>query len=151
MSILKKINALNSAPIGDIYHCSNEIKNLVILNGGYPINFSQKSISVPDREIQLTRGLLLSACIQAQKILNNKKNKPDSNLLMLEPSLQQSVVRQWEKETIWLKEKKDLLKQFSKLEWIINHSSGYYQHGHNAPKEITDNRPEHSLDQIAST
>jgi len=65
-----------------------------ILRGGFPFNFDGSHDSVPSHDIQLTRGLLLGALIQAvacQHLGGDGSHYRE----MLDPALQRYVVQSW--------------------------------------------------------
>lgn len=148
-SVLKSIDHANARPFEDIYFSSEKVRNLKILNGGYPINFSSSPISVPNSEIQLTRGLLLAAAIQAKKLLDaNKLLKPMH--LMLDPEAQGMIVNSWKKHSLWLKEKQEILDQFSNIDWVVLKSQGYWPAHATRLKKLTPDESQHSLVQTAN-
>jgi hypothetical protein len=67
--------------------------NLRILRGGFPVNFDGSRESVPAADIQMTRGLLLGAILQAVSLIGNGQTKPQRTKLL--PELQRLVVREW--------------------------------------------------------
>jgi hypothetical protein len=66
---------------------------ITVVRGGFPANFDRTTESVPSRDIQLTRGLLLGALLQASEcaIAQPRQARPE----MLSPFLQQFVVDEW--------------------------------------------------------
>ena len=102
---------------------------LRILRGGFPVNFDGSNESVPAADIQMTRGLLLSAILQAVSLIENGQAKPLRTMLL--PELQRLVVSEWiqiraSRKTCfepWLLNK-FLLDDF---EWIAANSGGAHQ------------------------
>jgi hypothetical protein len=69
---------------------------IIVACGGFPVNFDGSAESVPSRDIQLTRGLLLGAILQA--ILCYTAPKPTGTVTrMLDPDIQRFVVARWRK------------------------------------------------------
>jgi hypothetical protein len=66
---------------------------LRIMRGGFPVNFDGSSESVPAADIQMTRGLLLGAILQATALIESGQTNPER--VMLLPEVQQLVVREW--------------------------------------------------------
>jgi S-adenosylhomocysteine hydrolase len=69
-----------------------------VLRSGYPVNFDNTPESVPAMEIQLTRGLLLAAILQARTLLLSGARKRCGSI-MLDPRMQHLVVQTWRKHT----------------------------------------------------
>jgi hypothetical protein len=63
------------------------------MRGGFPVNFDGSSESVPAADIQMTRGLLLGAILQATALIESGQTNPER--VMLLPEVQQLVVREW--------------------------------------------------------
>lgn len=63
-----------------------------VLRGGFPINFDGSVESVPAKDIQLTRGLLMAGILQATR---NVPTKTSSGRQPLSASSQQLVVKTW--------------------------------------------------------
>jgi S-adenosylhomocysteine hydrolase len=113
-------------PLEDITLLSNSNDKIRILSGGFPINFDRTAICDPP-EIELTRALLLSACIQALATLADVNYQKGDNTLMLNPKLQKFSVDHWA-HTISLAPQQNILIQSEHfLEWITQHSSGTYR------------------------
>jgi len=66
---------------------------LRILRGGFPVNFDGSRESVPAADIQMTRGLLLGAILQAVSLIGNGHTQPLRTMLL--PELQRLVVSEW--------------------------------------------------------
>ena len=67
---------------------------LRLLRGGFPLNFDGSRESVPAREIQLTRALLLGGLLQAL-LCGEGKNSQGESGRMLDPMFQSWTVRAW--------------------------------------------------------
>ncbi len=72
---------------------------LRILRSGYPVNFDNSPESVPARDIQLTRALLLAAVLQACQLLNQRKFEKPPGSLMLDPIMQRRIVESWRRHS----------------------------------------------------
>ena len=66
---------------------------LRILRGGFPVNFDGSKESVPAADIQMTRGLLLGAILQAASLIESGQINPER--IMLLPEVQRLVVSEW--------------------------------------------------------
>ena len=95
--------------------------DLKVVRGGFPANFDGSSESVPSKDIQMTRGLLLAAIEQAVLPLDRECVGE-----MLDPELQRYVVSRW----FELEPNRassygaQLLNKFLDLDWIERHSGG---------------------------
>jgi S-adenosylhomocysteine hydrolase len=95
-----------------------------ILRGGFPVNFDGSHESAPSVDIQLTRGLLLGAVIQATLYFEDLDSHtiPNQNShKMLDPYIQRMVVDTWQQQASY---KSDLVESFQDIEWIRNNSGG---------------------------
>jgi hypothetical protein len=95
-----------------------------VVRGGFPVNFDHSAESVPNADIQVTRGLLLGAVVQALLCPG------DSKLYNLNPLLQTFVLSSWlgsypDKRSLF---EQSLLKSLSSLVWIEG-ESGNAPHG----------------------
>jgi S-adenosylhomocysteine hydrolase len=93
---------------------------LLILRGGYPINFDGGPHSVPAADIQLTRGLLFGAVIQAQRC------RSKAGPVMLDPAIQRAVVHTWLDDQPHRRDwyPREVLAQFDNLDSIAKASGG---------------------------
>ena len=87
---------------------------------GFPVNFDNGPESVPDSEIQLTRGLLFGAMIQAIDVLLEGASAEPAGL-MLAPELQKFVVRTWHASSGAPRESDH---EFDDTAWIAAQSAG---------------------------
>ncbi len=97
---------------------TNTKSQLKVLRSGFPINFDNSNESVPAKEIQLTRGLLLAAVLQARALMNHPPIKAMNRTMMLLPKYQQAVVRSWAQSSGRL----DL--SIKELDWFESESKG---------------------------
>ncbi len=102
-----------------------------ILENGFPINFDKTALSDPADDMELTRGLLFGAFIQAvtvaQKPIDDGATLNSGSHLMLDPWVQQFVARCWlqrQKDDKHYQEKIDC---FENIEWIKGNSNGIYK------------------------
>jgi len=77
---------------------SNGMGRIVIPRSGFPINFDNSPTSVKDSDIQLTRGLMLGAFIQALNLIARPQSQAGS-FIMLAPRIQKICVESWQKHT----------------------------------------------------
>lgn len=66
---------------------------VTLLRSGFPVNFDNSHESVPQDQIQLTRGLLLAGVLQAMRMAF--RERPRTHTIMLDAEVQRSVVRTW--------------------------------------------------------
>jgi hypothetical protein len=84
-----------AAPITPFERLSIELpqsQELVVHNGGFPINFDRRNEWETEREISLTRGLVLLGVLQA---LCLKEESPSRPFEILAPAAQRQLVRLW--------------------------------------------------------
>jgi len=124
-SLLRHIHSNNRNgaidPLGDIpYPKHNPMA--IILGGGMPLNFKQvhtgeSEHSVPPEEIQLTRGLLAAAVLQAKRMMEDKVVLAEQ--YQLDSAWQSFIVNAWTQDR-----KEPQLTTFQDLDWISQHSLG---------------------------
>jgi hypothetical protein len=68
---------------------------VIVARGGFPVNFDGSPESVPSRDIQLTRGLLLGAILQAV-CRDTARDSSSTVTRMLDPEIQRFVVARWQ-------------------------------------------------------
>lgn len=135
LSLLKRLNCepqfqnQQHNPLHDISYQFAHGLQVHLLKGGYPVNFDHSGESVPARDIQLTRGLLLGALIQAVFIAHDEGNPilPQGRL-MLDPSIQANVVANWRQDQNNEERFADRVnfEAFENTETIRQHSEGQY-------------------------
>jgi hypothetical protein len=102
---------------------------LQIMRGGFPVNFDGSKESVPAADIQMTRGLLLGAILQAVSFIGDGYTRPLRTMLL--PELQRLVVSEWIQIRASRRTSFEpwLLDRFLQddLSWIANNSGGANQ------------------------
>jgi hypothetical protein len=125
-SLLVKIHQDNrNGPIDPLKHIlyPKNDPHSVIIAAGMPFNFLSVNAglcnySIPHNEIQLTRGLLAAALLQAYSMMQN--DRVDIAMqYQLDPRWQRFVVQAWLNSN-----QKPMLEEFNNLEWIQAHSGG---------------------------
>lgn len=115
-------------PLSDINFSINGC-DVLIMSGGYPVNFNGSPSSVPPRDIELTRCLLLLGFVQA--FLAAEKPVPDgitphkTKRLQLNPFLQRFVALLWGQRQRFENSQKyssELMDNFRDIQWIIKNS-----------------------------
>lgn len=105
-----------------------------VVRGGFPVNFDGTSESVPATDIQMTRGLQLSAILQA--VLCARTGDSFVTEEMLAPLFQRVVVESWmaaePSRRRWYSD--DVLDGIKKLDWIRDKSRGCY---YNCPELLS--------------
>jgi S-adenosylhomocysteine hydrolase len=102
-------------------------QNIHIIRGGFPVNLDNSGESVSARDIQLTRGLLLSGALQAIRIGSRPLPSNQSTWrYMLNPTLQSFVVSHW------IPHSTTAVSSFARSHlwqddaWIAENSKGFY-------------------------
>lgn len=134
LSLLKKVaeegKRFYFEPLSDITCLSNKKHKILILKSGFPINFDCTPSSVPSKDIEITRALLLGASMQAiltaSKLIKDGVTVNQPKRHMLDPYLQQRVLREWLKYQPAQRYSQELLSNFDNIEWIIANSGGTY-------------------------
>ncbi len=96
-----------------------------IYRGGYPINLDNSGESVPAKDIQLTRGLLLGGIIQAIFQLIQEP-KPECKEYMLDTKIQKLIVQELMVNGTEQISHESLVMNFLDKEWIKNNSVGCF-------------------------
>lgn len=91
---LAKVQVNHNMSLPDIVICRPGF-TATIANSGFPVNFDNSGISVPNEDIQITRALLLGAVVQARRLIASGRPAKSRTDIMLDPSLQQAVVSRW--------------------------------------------------------
>jgi len=130
LSLLKLIQSYHdqqSNPLKDIVWPLSNSAVITIIKGGFPINFDDSGESVPAHQIQLTRGLLLVALIQAIVTLPFLMKENIKGRVMLNPEAQKFVVQEWLKNSKNHKFSPSLLNKFKNIDWIMQNSGGLFR------------------------
>ncbi len=124
-SLLRIINKTSENLINVLDDISFSTPNGVIkiFRGGYPVNLDNSGESVPAKDIQLTRGLLLGGVLQAILQLNQVH---DLKKYMLHPKLQKLIVQTFVEKRPNYPFDKALIKNFLDAKWIRAHSISEY-------------------------
>jgi hypothetical protein len=70
-----------------------QLLEVSVVRGGFPANFDRTNESVPSVDIQLTRGLLLGAVLQASQ--HPARLPMEASRQMLSPFVQCFVIKEW--------------------------------------------------------
>lgn len=134
LSLLNEINKTSSDDydvLSDITYSPHENAALNIVNGGFPINFNRKKETIAAKDIQLTRGLLFGAFLQALTVATKPAddgltiNSP--RLLQLDPFMQKFVVDHWKTYQPEGRYPQSILDAFTSIDYIKDTSGGVYQ------------------------
>jgi S-adenosylhomocysteine hydrolase len=131
LSLLKNIENKHSAsnqfsPLNDIKWSLQNGAVIHIIKGGFPVNFDDSGESVSAHKIQLTRGLLLIAIIQAIVSLPELASKSISGRVMLDPEAQKFIVNTWLNAVKTHNFSDQLIDKFKDIEWILSNSGGTF-------------------------
>jgi len=108
-----------------VYHTKMGGK-ITLINGGFPVNFDQSGESVPASDIQLTRALMLGACIQA----GLEASKPEGGVeiatqrIQLDSALQHFVAQTFKQYQPANRYSLAQWQLSQDLNWIKNNSGG---------------------------
>ncbi len=112
---------------GDIVYFTKMGAKITLVNGGFPLNFDQSGESVPANDIQLTRALMLGACIQA----GLRASKPEGGTeialterIQLDANLQRFVAQQFRQYQPLNRYSLAQWQLSQDLNWIKNNSGG---------------------------
>jgi len=131
LTLLKWINTKNQAqqsvnPLNTIQYRLSNGATIYLIKGGFPINFDDSGESVPAQKVQLTRGLLLAALIQAATYTYHLNNPSIKGRTMLNPQAQKFVAKAWFKANPDQTISKQLFDAFEDIEWIAKNSGGVF-------------------------
>ncbi|MGC1183195.1 NAD(P)-dependent oxidoreductase [Legionella sp.] len=116
-------------PLSDVVYKNDLGATIHIVRGGFPVNFDDSGESVPRKDIELTRALVLGSTLQAVNFLKMPSLLKQGGLYMLDPKLQQFVVNEWLKIQPQARFSKDIRQKFQDECWIARHSGGIYNPG----------------------
>ena len=128
MDTQKSIELNNRGDVG--YHTEAGGK-IILVNGGFPMNFDQSGESVPANDIQLTRALMLGACIQAGLQASKPESSSEMELsqrIQLNSTLQHFVAQEFRKYQPVEKYSAEQWQLSQDLNWIKNNSGGKERH-----------------------
>lgn len=124
-------------PFDDVVYINDIGVSIRILRGGFPVNFDHTGESVPAKDIQLTRTLVLAAVLQSGVFFNNVNLLEESESdIMLDPYLQKMVAVEWLKRQPKRFIENNLIEKFNDEHWIIENSGGVYNKAYNIPKKF---------------
>lgn len=126
-AIQRKNNKLVQDPFAEIRYTTSKGAIIRILKGGFPINFDHSGESVPPRDIQLTRALVLTSIIQATQFFNRQSLLKQAGIYMLDAKTQQFLANEWLASQSTIRYSQDIIKNFQNLDWIIKNSGGLYE------------------------
>ena len=125
-AIQKENNMMIADPFAEVRYITPKGKTIRILKGGFPINFDHSGESVPKKDIQLTRALVLTSVLQAARFFNNKRLLKKAGVYALDPEMQRFVVSEWLKYQPTDRFPQRIIERFKDLSWIIETSEGTY-------------------------
>jgi hypothetical protein len=130
LSLLKGIQSCHDQqlnPLEDIVWPLSNGAVIAVKKGGFPINFDDSGESVSANQIQLTRGLLLVALIQAIVTLPSLLRENMRGRVMLNPEAQKFVVQEFFKNNKNHRFSPLLLNKFKDVHWIEQNSGGLFR------------------------
>lgn len=125
LSLLQMVNQKSSNlfdPLDDIEYKTEFGATIHLLRGGFPVNFDASGESVPAKDIQLTRSLVLAAVMQASSYFQD--TSIESGVYALDPSAQKFIIKEWLKYQDESSFHSDDLNNFLNEEWLANYSNG---------------------------
>jgi S-adenosylhomocysteine hydrolase len=128
-------------PLDTVIYATDKGANIKILRGGFPVNFDQSGESVPAKDIQLTRALVVGGVIQAAYFFNQPHLLTHGGLYGLDAGIQQLVVNTWLKHQPTNRFPEKVTTKFLDLEWIRDNTEGIHiscdvVEQSNSPKEM---------------
>lgn len=100
---------------------------ITLVNAGFPVNFDPSGESVPASDIQLTRALMLGACIQAGRHAFKPGSGSEMKLaprMQLDTALQQFVAREFKKHQPQNRYSEPQWRLSQDISWLKNNSGG---------------------------
>jgi S-adenosylhomocysteine hydrolase len=126
-AIQSKSNTIVRDPFSEIQYMTSKDATIRILKGGFPINFDHSGESVPQRDIQLTRALVLTSIIQAIQFFNKQSLLNKAGIYALDAQTQQFLANEWLACQPVARYSQDIIRNFQDIDWIINNSGGLYE------------------------
>lgn len=126
-AIQRKNNKLVQDPFAEIRYITSKGATIRILKGGFPINFDHSGESVPPRDIQLTRALVLTSIIQAIQLFNRQSLLNKAGIYALDAKTQRFLANEWLASQPTARYSQNIIKNFQDLDWIIKNSGGLYE------------------------
>jgi hypothetical protein len=123
LRFIQRNKSCESSPLDDIVYENKNRLSITICRGGFPINFDNSSETEPPMGIQLTRGLILGAIIQALSMLNQSKRNYHAKV-SLDMKLQRFIAKKWSRYQYRDSHLKRQLNHFKDANWICNNSGG---------------------------
>lgn len=149
LSILQYIQENNPKnewdPLGDVQWRINSDTTIHVVKGGFPCNFDHSGTSVPAKDIQLTRALILGGLIQAIVAASSYRMNGIRGSIMLDPTMQRFIVSKWATQSPFRNPKTE---NFEQLNWIIQHSNGQF-HQLSYFSSLFDNIKSYSTAQVS--
>jgi len=124
LRIIQRESEISYKPFEDIFYKTKSMSVFHILKGGFPVNFDHSGESVPAKDIQLTRALVLAAVLQADQILKIPEILNTSTIYSLDAELQNFIVNEWIKFQPENRFSERLLVKFQDISWIQENSLG---------------------------
>ncbi|HRA43277.1 MAG TPA: NAD(P)-binding domain-containing protein [Gammaproteobacteria bacterium] len=118
---------------GDIVYHSKMGAKITLVNGGFPVNFDQSGESVPATDIQLTRALMLGACIQAGLAASKPEGGTEIALtqrIQLDAKLQRFVAQQLRQY--------QPINRYSLMQWQLSQDLNWIKN--NSGGQVCDNQ-----------
>lgn len=115
-------------PLDDINYKTVFGANIHILRGGFPVNFDQSGESVPAKDIQLTRSLVLASILQAVQYFKLSNIQISSTIYSLDAVAQSFIVDEWLKHQDGSMYSEALINNFHDIGWIMENSNGLHEH-----------------------
>lgn len=136
LQIINQKSSNHSDPLDDIEYKTELGATIHLLRGGFPVNFDASGESVPAKDIQLTRSLVLAAVMQASSYFQDTSIEP--GVYALDPLVQQFIIKEWLKYQDESSFHSDDLHNFLNEEWLANYSNGLLVHKKNLLFNFSD-------------
>ncbi len=135
LSLLQKIGSISQesfSPLEDILFTTESGCKILVVAGGFPVNFDRTPYSVLSHDIEITRALLFGASLQAMRCAStpapiSSNGSMRGNRLCLNPYIQRYVATMWGSRQPATRYPAGFFAQFHDLDFVIAKSGGIHQ------------------------
>lgn len=123
----RRVGKSITKPLDNIQYRTAMGATIRILRGGFPVNFDHSGVSVPAKDIQLTRALVLAAVLQAVQFFRQPQLLEHSGFYSLNAAAQSFIVNSWLPYQPPQRFAKEIIDNFKNEQWIADNSPGLVQ------------------------
>lgn len=130
LSLLKEVQRLQNGkvakkPLADVIYTTAKNASIKVVRGGFPANFDNSGESVPAKDIDLTRSLVLCAVIQAAKMLRERELLDQQGIYALSAQMQSFIANTWlSLNNNSSRYSESINSNFKNIKWIQQNSGG---------------------------